>query len=304
MAGPALVVMAAGIGSRYGGLKQIEPVGPGGEIVIEYSVYDAIRAGFEKVVFIIRHDIEKDFREHIGRKIEDRIDTAYVFQELDALPEGFGVPSERAKPWGTAHAVLMCKNEVKTPFAVINADDFYGAGSYRLLCDFLTRANDTEGIGEYCLVGYVLKNTLSEHGHVARGVVQAAHDGLLKEIHERLKIQKFGEEVKYTEDGTTWINESPESIVSMNMWGFTPSLFGFLEDGFPAFLKENIHNPKAEYLLPVRVGELVGESRARVKILPTDDRWYGITYQQDKPFVKKAIQELAVKGIYPQRLWE
>lgn len=304
MAKPTLVVMAAGIGSRYGGLKQIDAVGPSNEIVIDYSIYDAIKAGFDKVVFIIRRDFEQDFRDKIGFVVESRVDTAYVYQDLDALPDGFSVPAGREKPWGTAHAVLTAKNHVTAPFGVINADDFYGPAAYKVLYDFLIEADAAESVGHYGLVGYVLKNTLSDHGHVARGVVKANKKGFLTKIDERLKIQKFGEKVKWTEDnGKTWVEESPESMVSMNIWGFTPSLFGFIEEGFPAFLNGAKGNPKAEYLLPVRVGELVNEKKANVQVLKTDEKWHGITYKEDKPFVQQAIRGLVDQGVYPEKLW-
>lgn len=303
MALPTLVIMAAGIGSRYGGLKQIDPIGPGGEIVIDYSVYDAIRAGFSRIVFIIRRDIEKTFRDKIGRVVEKRIDTDYVFQDLDFLPPGFSVPPDRAKPWGTAHAVLCCRDKVRSNFGVINADDFYGRASFQLLGDFLKEAKDREGILDQCLIGYVLKNTLSEHGHVARGVCAAGPDGYLRSIVERTKIMPFSDGVKYTEDEKSWVPVSAESLVSMNMWGFTPGLFREIGERFPLFLKNSAGNPKAEFYLPMVAGELVREKKARVKVLATDEKWYGITYKEDKPVVQQSILALVQKGLYPEKLW-
>ena len=300
----ALIVMAAGIGSRYGGLKQMDPVGPGGEKIIDYSVYDARRAGFGQVVFVIRKEMEDEFRGHIGRRIEQQIETSYVYQELGPLPEGFTVPEGRVKPWGTAHAVAACRDAVRTPFAVINADDFYGPSAFQVLCDFLQTAREQEGGHEYCLVGYLLGNTLSEHGHVSRGVCEVASEGTLREIHERVKIQKFGDKIRHAGDGKNWIDLPTDSVVSMNMWGFTPSLFEELDAGFVEFLKGRGSDPKAEYFLPERVGELVDTGRARVKILRTDERWFGITYKEDWPFVEKAVRGLVERGVYPPSLWD
>ncbi len=304
MASTTLVVMAAGIGSRYGGLKQIDPVGPSGEIVIDYSVYDAIRAGFDKVVFIIRKDIEQAFREKVGQTIEQRIDTEYVFQELDKIPEGFAVPEGRTKPWGTSHAVLCAAEAVPGPMAVINADDFYGAESFQILGDYLRSAKDTPDVYDWSMVGFVLRNTLSEHGHVARGVCTVDQGGNLQNITERTKIQPFDDGIKYTEDdGQTWHELDGGRIVSMNLWGFTPSLFTELRQRFPEFLRDNIDNPKSEFLLPFVVDDLIQLGRARVKVLPTDSRWLGVTYQDDKPRVKQAIQDLVDQGAYPENLW-
>lgn len=302
MALPTLIVMAAGIGSRYGGLKQIDPVGPGGEIVLDYAVYDAIRAGFGQVVFIIRRDIEQAFKEKIGKNVEKRIETRYVYQELDFLPAGFQVPANREKPWGTAHAVLSCQGAVKGPFGVINADDFYGPSAFKALGDFLRDAEDIGGVYHFCLLGYVLKNTLSDHGHVARGVCRADARNRLIEIHERLKIQKFGDQVKYEENGA-WTEVPADSTVSMNMWGLTPGLFKELEHLFPGFLKENINNPKAEFLLPVQIGGLINAKKAQVSVLPTAEKWFGITYREDKPVVEQAVRRLVSEGVYPERLW-
>lgn len=301
----ALVIMAAGMGSRYGGLKQIDPVGPNGEIIMEYSIYDAIRAGFNKVVFIIKKEIEDTFREVIGKKIEGIIDVEYVYQKVDNLPQGFSVPEGRVKPWGTGHAVLSAKNAVKTPFAVINADDFYGAETYRLLNGFLTKNQDADNKYKYCMVGFVIENTLTENGHVARGVCNADSQGNLIDIHERTKIVKFGNETKYTEDDTNWIKIPEKSIVSMNTWGFNPSILRELEERFPEFLRMNKDNLlKAEYFLPTVVDNLIKEGKADVKVLSTADKWYGVTYQEDKPVVKKSISDMVAEHKYPNRLWD
>jgi len=297
MSNPTLVVMAAGIGRRYGGLKQIDPIGPAGEIILDYSVYDALRAGFESVVFVINQEIEAAFRERVGKTIEQQVETRYVFQELADVPAGFEVPADRQKPWGTGHATLSCRHVVRSPFAVINADDFYGRSSFQVLGDYLRDAQDRHGVYDYCMVGYVLENTLSAHGHVARGVCEVDAGGFLVDVHERTRIQRFDGGVKYTDGGETWIELSAASVVSMNMWGFTPSLFGELEARFARFLRRNrARIREAEYFLPDVIGELVQEHVARVKVLPTDERWYGITYQEDKPRVRQAIRALIRQG--------
>jgi len=300
---PALVIMAAGIGSRYGGLKQLDAVGPSGEIIIDYSVHDALRAGFGKVVFVIRRDFEAAFREKVGKQVEKRIDTAYVFQSLDRLPDGFTLPPGRRKPWGTGQAVQICREEIDGPFAVINSDDFYGFSSFAGLADYLSGASDRDGVGDYCMMGFILKNTLSDFGTVSRGFCRVSREGYLEDIHERLKIKKTGEKVSYTENGSDWIEEDSESIVSMNMWGFTAGIFPELETGFSTFLREKIEIPKSEYLLPEVVGGLVREKRATVKVLPTDEKWFGVTYPEDKSYVRAAIRRLVDEGGYPRKLW-
>lgn len=302
---PALVVMAAGMGSRYGGLKQIDPVGPNGEIIIDYSVYDALKAGFGKIVFIIKKEIEESFREAVGNRVEKLTDMEYVFQSVQDVPAGFAIPPERIKPWGTGHAVLSCRKAIDTPFAVINADDFYGPTSFRLLADYLKAACDNRDRYQYCMVGFILENTLTEHGYVARGVCSADHDGYLNGICERTRIEKFEDVTKYTEDGENWVVIPRGATVSMNMWGFTPSIFRELEERFPVFLESNRDRLiKAEYFLPDVVGGLIAENKARVRVLCSGERWYGVTYKEDKPLVKKAVNVLAEKGIYPKRLWE
>jgi dTDP-glucose pyrophosphorylase len=304
MAEPQLVVMAAGIGSRYGGLKQVDPVGPSGEIVIDYSIYDALRAGFQRVVFVIRRDIEDVFREKVGRSIESRVDTRYVFQQLDALPAGFAPPPGRTKPWGTGHAALVARDAVDANCAVINADDYYGPASFAILAEHLRRAHDRNGIADYAMVAFRLRNTVTEHGHVARGVCTARPDGRLASIVERPRIQTFGQAIRFSEDdGATWTDIAPDSLVSMNMWGFTPSIFDALAEGFPRFLRDRGADPKAEYFLPSVVNDLIQSGKADVRILPTDEKWYGVTYQEDKPELKAFIARQVREGRYPERLW-
>ena len=304
MASLTLVVMAAGIGSRYGGLKQIDPVGPNGELVIDYSIYDALQAGFDKVVFIIRREIEDAFRRRVGRTIQERVETAYVFQELDALPAGFHIPPSRTKPWGTAHAILVAKSRVRTSFAAINADDYYGRTAFESMAAQLRKAVDTPAFYDYAMVGYVLENTLSEHGHVARAVCSVNPEGCLADVRELLKVRRFKNNVRYTENGRDWIDIPADSIVSLNIWGFTPSIFGELEARFPIFLKANEPSIiKAEFLIPEVVGSLVREKKARVKVLPTKASWYGVTYPEDRLRVQAAIRKLVAKGLYPENLW-
>lgn len=304
MASLALVVMAAGLGSRYGGLKQLDPVGPNGELVIDYSVFDALRAGFDKVVFIIRRDLEAAFRASIGRRVERRVETAYVFQELDRLPPGLRLPPGRRKPWGTGHALLLCRNDVATPFAAINADDFYGRSPYELMARYLRVARDGPDGYAYAMAGYVLKNTLSAFGHVSRAVCRTTPDGCLADAREILKIQMFPDGVKHTEDGADWRPLDAESIVSLNFWGFTTSLFGELADRFPRFFEERRADiDKAEFLIPEVVGALVREGKARVRVLPVLEKWHGITYPEDKPRVEAAVRGLIAAGTYPARLW-
>ncbi|HBC87931.1 MAG TPA: nucleotidyltransferase [Lentisphaeria bacterium] len=298
---PTLLVLAAGIGSRYGGLKQIDPVGPSGQIIIDYSIYDAIRAGFGKVVFVIRKDIEQTFRECIGSRFESKIRTEYVFQELDALPKGFKVPEGRQKPWGTGHAVLVAKSAVKEPFAVINADDFYGRCGYELLVQELSKAKNSSP-EEYFMVGFELKNTLSEFGHVARGVCKTDPTGHLVEVIERTKIEKTVDGAKFTDENGAVTKFIGNEIASMNMWGFTPSLFGYLDEQFSEFLKGNIGNLKSEFFIPTVVSRLIDTKKAKVKVLPSKDQWFGVTYKEDKPVVVEKIRKLFSSGIYPEKL--
>lgn len=304
---PVLVIMAAGMGSRYGGLKQIDPVDEQGHIIMDFSIYDAVRAGFEKVVFIIKKENEKDFRERIGNRLEGHIQTEYVFQDLHNLPEGFAVPEGRVKPWGTGHAVLSCADVVDGPFAVINADDFYGREAFRLIYDYLTTHEDGEKYA-YTMVGYLLKNTLTENGYVARGVCQVDGEDMLTDIHERTRIEKQADgSAAYTEDdGASWTALPDEAVVSMNMWGFTESMLKELKDRFPKALEEGLRtNPlKCEYFLPFVVDELIREDRAEVKVLTSKDRWYGVTYKEDKPMVMQAVRDMKARGLYPELLWD
>jgi NDP-sugar pyrophosphorylase family protein len=300
---PTLIIMAGGIGHRYGGLKQIEPVGPEGEILIDYSIYDAIRAGFGKIVFLIRREIEDIFRERVGRAVERHVETAYVFQTLTSLPPGFSVPAQRTKPWGTGHAVLACKDVVDTNFAVINSDDFYGPGAFDQLAGYLRQAQDQNGVYDYCMVGYVLSNTLSEHGSVARGVCQVSQDGYLEGIVERTRIERFADGVKYTLDGEHWIPLPADSTVSMNMWGFTPSFMEELAGHFPRFLASTADLTTAEFFLPNIPNALIQAGKAQVRVLKTDEKWFGVTYPADRPIVQDAIRRMVAEGIYPQKLW-
>lgn len=298
--------MAAGMGSRYGGLKQIDPIDGQGNIIMDFSIYDAIRAGFEKVVFVIKKENEKDFKEVIGDRMEKQIEVAYAYQSLDDIPREFSVPQGRVKPFGTGHAVLAARKVIDGPFAVINADDYYGSSAYRMMYEYLTTHEDDEKY-RFAMVGYILENTLTENGHVARGICSTDENGLLTEIHERTHIERREDGTAYTEDdGQTWTYIPEGSIVSMNMWGFSRGMMDELEKGFPAFLRENLPvNPlKCEYFLPFAVDDLVQEQKATVRVLKTQDRWYGVTYKEDKPMVVKAVQSLKDAGLYPQKLWE
>ena len=304
---PILVVMAAGMGSRYGGLKQIDPVGKNGEIIMDFSVFDALRAGFSKVVFIIKEELYADFRAVVGDRVAKYMPVEYAFQKLTDLPEGFAVPEGRVKPWGTGHAVLAARAHIDAPFAVINADDFYGDEAFAKIGEFLQNAESADGKAHWAMVGYHLCNTLTENGHVARGVCETDENGDLTGIHERTRIEKRADGPAYTEDdGATWTALPQESIVSMNMWGFTESILQELKARFSVFLDENLEkNPlKCEYFLPFVVDELLSEGKADVRVLKSLDRWYGVTYKEDKEVVVKAIQGLKDKGLYPQKLWE
>ena len=284
-----LVVMAAGMGSRFGGLKQMEPIGPKGEALLDFSVYDAKEAGFTKVVFVIKHAIEKEFKEIVGKRIESKIKTEYVFQEIEDLPNGIKAPEERTKPWGTTQAIIACKNVINEPFAVVNADDFYGKSAFKKIADFLKE--DSE---DYGMVGFKLVNTLTDNGHVSRGVCET-ENGELKSIIERTKIQ----DCKFTEDdGETWTPLSPDTVVSMNLWGFRADIFKFLEKDFETFLAEKINVPKSECLLPNTVAKIIASGEKSVKVLVADDRWYGVTYKEDKPVVVEAIGKMIDNGLY------
>ena len=302
---PVLVIMAAGMGSRYGGLKQIDPVDDKGHIIMDFSIFDAKRAGFEKVVFIIKKENEDTFREAIGNRVEGLMEVAYVFQDINNIPEGFAVPEGRVKPWGTAHAVLSCIDEVDGPFAVINADDYYGKDAFQKIYDYLSTHEDDDKY-RYTMVGYQLENTLTENGHVSRGVCSLNDESELVSVVERTRIEKRDGGAAYTEDdGATWNMLPKDSIVSMNMWGFTASFLQEIKKGFPAFLEEGLEvNPmKCEYYLPKVVSDLLAADKATVSVLTSTDKWYGVTYKEDKPVVVAAIKQMKENGLYPEVLW-
>ncbi|MBR1455973.1 MAG: nucleotidyltransferase [Oscillospiraceae bacterium] len=297
---PTLVILAAGMGSRFGGLKQITAVDPHGHAIIDFSLYDAYRAGFRKVAFIIKHEIEEDFKAAVGRRMEKYFDVRYVYQQLDRLPEGYAVPAGRVKPWGTAHATLCAADAVDGPFAVINADDFYGPGAYAALYAFLTEELPEN---EHAMVAYQLKNTVTEHGTVARGICQV-EDGYLTGVVERTKIAKRGEDAAFTEDGETWTPVSGLVPVSMNFWGFQASMMQELAARFPAWLDENLRTDpeKCEYFLPFVANALIQEGRGRVRVLSCHETWHGITYKEDLESVVSYIAKLREDGIYPETL--
>jgi NDP-sugar pyrophosphorylase family protein len=294
-----LLVMAAGMGSRYGGLKQIDPVGPNGETIIDYSIYDARRAGFDKVVFIIRHAIEEEFKNFIGSRFDGIIDVEYAFQETEKLPDGYSVPESREKPWGTGHAILMAKEFIDSPFLVINGDDFYGKDAFEQAAKFLNSACD-EQKASYCMVGYDLVNTLSEHGTVSRGICEVSDKGHLVNVVETLKIAEENKKI-IDHDSNTELNK--DAIASMNMFGFTPSIFDHLDEKFITFLNERITEEKSEYFIPQVVKELIDEGKADVNVLRTSSKWFGITYQEDKPLVTKAVIDLIEKKEYPEKIY-
>lgn len=298
--------MAAGMGSRYGGLKQIDPVDEDGHIIMDFSMYDAKRAGFEKAVFIIKEENEADFRKAIGDRVSEYMEISYAYQKLDNLPAGYQIPEGRVKPWGTAHAVLSCIEQVEGPFAVINADDYYGVEAFRLIYEYLTTHQDDEKY-RYTMVGYLLGNTMTDNGYVSRGVCVTNDRRELVSVTERTRIEKRDGGIAFSEDGGgTWTSLPAETVVSLNMWGFTKSILEEIRDGFPAFLDEGLkNNPmKCEYFLPAVVSRLTSEDRASVAVLKSHDKWYGITYKEDKPMVVQAIQKMKEEGIYPQHLWE
>lgn len=285
-----LVVMAAGMGSRFGGLKQVEPIGKNGEAIVEYSVYDAKEAGFDKVVFIIKKEIENDFRRLVGDRVSKKIKVEYAFQEKENLPAGYVCPETRVKPWGTGQAILSCKEIVNEPFAVINADDYYGKTAFRVLYEELKKQNE----GEYAMVGFKLVNTLTENGTVSRGVC-ISKDGYLEDVKEITKLQDCK---SFDDDGNVLEEYAPETLVSMNMWGFTPDIFGYLEEDFKKFLDENLNEPKKEFYIPLEVDTLIKRGEKKVHILSTDDRWYGVTYREDKQSVVDAIARMTEQGMY------
>ena len=301
MKNPELVIMAAGMGSRYGGLKQIDTVDEQGHIIIDFSIYDAIKAGFKDVTFIIKKEIERDFREVMDKHLEGKdVNVKYVYQELDKLPEGFSIPDGRRKPWGTAHAIACCLGTVDAPFAVINADDYYGAHAFEKIYSFLKNTSD-EGKYHYAMVGYRIENTVTEQGTVSRGVCECDENGMLTNITERTKIGTEGGNIYFIE-GDEKFDLAPDTLVSMNLWGFTPSYIAECNAGFAAFLEENLpKNPeKCEFFLPTVVADLIAEGKADVKVLDNTDKWYGVTYKEDKEKVVAAFRELKAQGVYPE----
>lgn len=305
MSKAALVIMAAGIGSRFGGgIKQLAPVGPGGEIIMDYSIYDALEAGFDKIVFVIRKDLEKDFKEVIGNRIEKQADVDYVYQELDDIPEKYRTKfSDRTKPWGTGQAILCCKDVVDTPFLVINADDYYGKSAFREAYEYLTRIPDTGRI-RICMVGFVLKNTLSDNGGVTRGLCKVEGQGMLTGITETHNIEKDGDRAVIREADRVKALDA-DTPVSMNMWGLTPAFFEILESGFERFLNDTpAEDLKSEYLLPTIIGDLLMEGKVSVKVLKSEDQWFGVTYKEDREAVMNAVRKLIENGVYPASLYE
>lgn len=298
---PTLVVLAAGMGSRYGGLKQIDPVGPNGEIILDYSIFDALRGGFGKVVFIIRKDIEKDFREVVSKRWEGRIPVEYAFQQLDAIPAPYTVPEGRTKPWGTGHAVMCARDKVNEPFAVINADDFYGRSGYAKLGAALAENADPH---EFFMVGFPIRNTLSEFGSVSRGICKISADGFLEEVVERTKIEALGGgRAVFTDENGARVELCGDEISSMNFWGFKPSLFESMGGMFEDFLSKRGTELKSEFYIPFVVAELVHAGKTRVKVLSSDDAWFGVTYREDKPRVQADIKALIASGVYPENLF-
>ena len=304
---PVLVVMAAGMGSRYGGLKQIDPVGGHGEAILDYSLYDAHEAGFETAVIIIKKAIEKDFMDTVGQRLKGcSMDIRYAYQELEKLPEGFAIPEGRTKPWGTSHAVLCAKDAIDgAPFAVVNSDDYYGKSAYRVIYEELCSLQDSNTCN-YCMVGYQLGNTVTENGSVSRGVCQTDGNGYLTAVVERKRIEKYEGGIRFTEDGENWTDLTADTPVSMNMFGFTPSFLDALESNFPAFLETEVPKDpaKAEYLLPSTVAQMVHDGKATVKVLRSADKWYGVTYAADKPQVVAALKAMTDAGKYPDGLWK
>lgn len=299
---PTLLIMAAGIGNRYGGLKQIDPVGPNGEIIIDYAIYDAIRAGFGKLVFVIRRYFEDAFKERIGSKFDSITETAYAYQELDSCLGGFALPPDREKPWGTGHAILLAKDVINESFAAINADDYYGPSSFKMMADYLS-ADELQNTGDYAMVGYILRKTLSEYGHVSRGVCECDGRMFLKKVVECTRVEKAGQGVRYFDEAGNEQTLSGDEVVSMNFWGFSLSIFDQLESQFTNFLNERGTDGKAEFFIPTVVDELIESGEARVKVLPTADSWFGVTYRQDKAIAAAKISKLIEKGVYPERLW-
>ncbi len=297
---PTLLILAAGMGSRYGGLKQIEPVGPNGETILEYSVFDAIRAGFGKVVFVIRNSFAEEFKARFESKLSEKIEIEYVYQEIDKLPSGFELPKDREKPWGTGHAVLMAKDVIKEPFAAINADDFYGAEAYQEIAKYLTKSIK---IDKYAMVGYELNNTLSDFGSVSRGICVTNEINQLTKITETHKIRKENNQVLCESENKETIELTGKESTSMNFWGFHPSIFENIENQFVDFLNHSINQPKSEFYIPFVVFEMIKKGLISVEVLSAESPWFGVTYQEDKPYVIDQIKQLTIKGIYPEKLW-
>jgi NDP-sugar pyrophosphorylase family protein len=300
---PTLLILAAGIGSRYGGMKQIDTVGPSGEAIIDYSLFDAIKAGFGKVVFVIRKDIENDFREFLGDKLTEKVKVEFVHQELNMIPSGFSCPPGRIKPWGTAHAVWVAAKAIQEPFVAINADDFYGQGSYLKMAEYLI-SNSSVNSTDFCMIGYQIRHTLSEYGSVSRGICESDEKFFLKAVVERTEIFRKDGGIVFRDENSREIPVSPDTLVSMNIWGFTPAIFNHIEKQFSEFIKKSISNIKAEFYITKIVNDMIRNGIGKVKILPATDKWFGVTYREDKPLAIQNIQQLIKKGIYPENLWK
>jgi len=300
---PTLLILAAGIGSRYGGMKQIDQVGPSGEAIIDYSLFDAIKAGFGKIVFVIRKEIENDIKEFVGDKLAGKVKVEFVHQELDMIPEGLVYSPDRIKPWGTAHAVWVAAKTINEPFVAINADDFYGCGSYMKMAEYLI-SNSGANDSEFCMIGYQIQRTLSEFGSVSRGICQADEQSFLKAVVERPEILRKSGRIVFRDENSREIPIPGDTLVSMNMWGFTPAVFAHIEQQFSEFIRKNLSNIKAELYIPKVVNEMIKDGKARVKILPATDKWFGVTYREDKPLAIENIRELINQGVYPQNLWK
>jgi len=297
---PTLVILAAGMGSRYGGLKQLDEIGPNGEAIIDYSLFDAIRAGFGKVVFVIRTDFSDEFKKKFEPKLKNRIEVEYVYQSLDKIPQGYKINPEREKPWGTSHALLMAEPAVNGPMAVINADDFYGRKAYEVIANFLITSRDDN---EYAMVGYNVKNTLSEFGTVSRGICNSDENGNLKDIVERVKIKRDPDGIFYYEDDKRFKLEE-NTPVSMNLWGLKPNVFEYIHKGFKEFLSKRGNELKSEYFIPLLINDNIVSGNIKTKVLKCDSPWFGVTYREDKPFVQQKINDLLAKGEYPENLWK
>ncbi|MFO7853187.1 MAG: nucleotidyltransferase family protein [Bacteroidota bacterium] len=297
---PSLLVLAAGIGSRYGGDKQLDRVGPAGQTIIDYSIYDAVRAGFGKIVFVIRRDIEEQFKSSFMKPLEGKVDIDYVFQDLDDLPEGYKPSPQREKPWGTSHAILVAKDKINEPFGVINSDDYYGVDSFKILHDFLVNNKDEN---TYCIVGYKMENTLSEHGHVNRGVCKVDEEGNLLHIVETRNIEKRPEGIFAPAPRQREIEFTGDEIVSMNLFGFKPSCFKYLEEEFINFIERSVDDPKAELDIPTSLDVYVKKGVINIKVLMTNERWFGVTYREDRPVVVSSLLDMTDRGVYPEKLW-